>query len=119
MDSLLVEPVFPPHPVVHVLRPASDEFALDPGPWENPKIALEKWAPEAGEKRDQWLEYAASSGFDESDPPSPPGVHITTETKFSNEALRNVMRGLRDKVQTIYREHIQPVQFEFTIQYDE
>lgn len=100
-------------PNLHFLRAQSlsqndAEFDAD--------LAISKWYPSSSDKREEWLDFVESRGFERENPPKPPGVLIDgCDAKYSNSALEDVMRSVKEVAHKIQKEYIQPTEFEFTV----
>lgn len=87
--------------------------------FEDPKLAISKWFPEDSGRRDNWLDFVESRGFDRVNPPAPPGFVVDgCDGKYSNQAIKSVMKSLRSVAERIHKEFIQPTEFEFTVEVD-
>jgi hypothetical protein len=83
--------------------------------FDDPSTAIEKWYPSESEQRRSWLEYVAQRGYDEQNPPLPPGIVLEANNKYSNAAMKDVMQEVKGVSQRIYEQFLEPVELQFTV----
>lgn len=88
----------------------------DSGPWPVPDEAIHKWHPPEADGRDKWIEYVGEQGFDESTPPSPPGIIIEAPNKYSNSALKEVITSAKGVAHNAHDQFIRQVEMEFEVE---
>jgi hypothetical protein len=100
---------------LHFLR--AEGIGQNDANFDDPRMAVSKWFPEESDKRDVWLDFVESRGFDRQNPPHPPGTFIGgCESKYSNQAIKSVMQSVKEVSQEIYQNFIQPAELEFTVE---
>lgn len=88
----------------------------DKGPFKRPEDAIHKWHPEDSPNRETWLEYVYQRGFEEDEAPGPPGITIRAPSKYSNNALQEVVTEARETAQSVYDNFVRPVEIEFEVE---